>query len=175
MKNKIFFIVLFSLVLSCTSKDKDEANNTTTQNVTPPTKTNDTGNIAPAPPVLASPIWKIEPSDDGLYYETTKADEVDTTLVLTPELIANTLNSKWPNIQLVFVKQNKDTVFVSIPNSEYLTQRMGSSGSETYLVNAIYNFTEIKGVKYLNLDFAEGDHLMPGTFSREGFKVKAKK
>lgn len=79
------------------------------------------------------------------------------------------INGEDSNIQLEYVKTSGDTVFLKIPDAEYLTQRMGSSGPTMYLAGVVYNFTEIPGIKYVNLDFEEGDHAQPGTYSRENF------
>lgn len=79
------------------------------------------------------------------------------------------INGEDSNIQLEYVKTSGDTIFLKIPDAEYLTQRMGSSGPTMYLAGVVYNFTEIPGIKYVNLDFEEGDHAQPGTYSRENF------
>jgi hypothetical protein len=47
---------------------------------------------------------------------------------------------------------------------------MGSTGPTMFLSSAVYNLTEIPGIRYVNFDFEEGDHASPGTFSRESFK-----
>ena len=80
------------------------------------------------------------------------------------------MNNNWPHVQLEIVKTSGDTLFIKIPQSTYLTQQMGSSGSITYLAEAVYNLTEIPGIHYVNFDFEEGDHAQPGTFNRDSFK-----
>ncbi len=89
---------------------------------------------------------------------------------LNAQELINDLNAAWENIQLIFTKISSDTIYVSIPNSEYLTQRMGSTGPATFLAPATFTLTELKGIKYVNYDFEEGEHMSPGTFSREDFK-----
>jgi hypothetical protein len=79
-------------------------------------------------------------------------------------------NATYPNVQLVFVKTSGDTLFVKIPSSTILTQQMGTSGASTYMASAVYNLTEIPGIHFVNLDFEEGDHASPGTYSRDSFK-----
>jgi len=73
-------------------------------------------------------------------------------------------------VQLAFVKTSGDTVYLKIPDPMYLTQQMGSSGPTIYLAQAVYSLTEVPGIKYVNLDFEEGDHASPGTFNRDSFK-----
>lgn len=96
--------------------------------------------------------------------ENTGPDSISTGAVL------GYINKTNPNIQLQLLKQSNDTLFVKIPDAEHLTQRMGSTGPTMYFANAVYNFTEIPGIKYVNFDFDEGDHASPATYSRESFK-----
>lgn len=83
--------------------------------------------------------------------------------------VTNYINGEDSNIKLEYVKTSGDTIFLKIPDAEYLTQRMGSSGPTMYLAGVVYNFTELPGIKYVNLDFEEGDHAQPGTYTRENF------
>ncbi len=80
------------------------------------------------------------------------------------------INAVWEGIKLEFRRISNDTLYVAIPQSDYLTQQMGSSGSSEYMASATFNLTEISGIRYVNYDFREGDHLSPGTFSRANFK-----
>lgn len=89
---------------------------------------------------------------------------------LKPEDIIQTVNEAWQDVKMVFRKISHDTLYVAIPQSEFLTGRMGSSGATEYLVSATYNLTEIKNIRYVNYDFKEGDHLTPGTYTRNDFK-----
>jgi hypothetical protein len=89
---------------------------------------------------------------------------------LAPIDIINDINGAWENIKLQFEKTSNDTIYVSIPNSVHLTERMGSSGAAGYIASATYSLTELKGIRFVNYKFKEGDHLAPGTYSRESFK-----
>lgn len=89
---------------------------------------------------------------------------------LTSNSVIGFLNKNNPNIQLELLRQSNDTVYIKIPDAEHLTQRMGSTGPTMYFANAVYNLTEIPGVKYVNFDFDEGDHASPATFNRDSFK-----
>jgi Sporulation and spore germination len=89
---------------------------------------------------------------------------------LSPAAVIKYLNTTNSNVQLVFVKIAGDTAYLKIPDPMYLTQQMGSTGPTLYLSQVIYNLTEIPGVKYVNLDFEEGDHASPGTYNRDSFK-----
>ena len=73
-------------------------------------------------------------------------------------------------VQLVFIKSSGDTVYLKIPDATYLTQQMGSTGPRLFLSGLVYTLTSLPGINYVNLDFEEGDHAGPGTYSRESFK-----
>lgn len=88
---------------------------------------------------------------------------------LTAGNVINDINAVWENVQLVFSKVSHDTLYVFIPDSDFLTQQMGSAGAEAYIASVTYNLTELKGIKFINYDFEAGDHLSPGVFSRKDF------
>jgi hypothetical protein len=89
---------------------------------------------------------------------------------LNPATMINDLNAAWDDIKLVLVKVSGDTLYVSIPDSEYLGQQMGSAGAQSYMASTTYNLTELKGIKYITYDMQPGDHASPGTFSRKSFE-----
>ncbi len=89
---------------------------------------------------------------------------------LTAEGLIADINAAWPEVQMVLRKVSNDTLYVAIPESDHLTQQMGSSGSADYMATVTYSLTELKGIRYVNYDFKGGDHLGPGVFSRESFK-----
>jgi len=79
------------------------------------------------------------------------------------------INKTWPRVQIKYIKTSHDTAFISIPESEVLTQQMGSAGAESFMVSTVYSFTEIKGIKYVSLDFEFGDHANPGVYNRNSW------
>lgn len=89
---------------------------------------------------------------------------------LTATALINDLNAAWENVKLVLVKTSNDTLYVSIPDSEFLGQQMGSAGAQAYMASTTYNLTELKGIKYVNYNMQAGDHVSPGTFSRKSFE-----
>ncbi|RYF84325.1 MAG: hypothetical protein EON98_09525 [Chitinophagaceae bacterium] len=76
----------------------------------------------------------------------------------------------YPNIRLEKVKQSNDTLYTQIKNANYLTEQMGSAGSEQYIAQAVLNLTSAPGVKYVRIDFEVGSHAMPDVWSKENFK-----
>jgi len=89
---------------------------------------------------------------------------------LSPAAVVSYLNKLDSTEQLVLVKISNDTAYLKIPDAMHLTQQMGSTGAQLYLAQVVYNMTEIPGIKFVNLDFEEGDHAAPGTYTRESFK-----
>ena len=79
------------------------------------------------------------------------------------------LNSQYENILLEKVALRKDTLHLKISNSEYLTNQMGSSGPNQYIAQAVINLVSVPGVKYVHIDYKEGSHAAPGTWSRKNF------
>ena len=72
-----------------------------------------------------------------------------------------------PKVKLIKVENG--AAFVQIINAEYLTQRMGSSGAQDYLASATYTLTENRQIKKVNFIFEEGDHAVPGVYTRQTF------
>jgi hypothetical protein len=73
-----------------------------------------------------------------------------------------------PKVKLLYVKNS--IASVEVINAEYLTQRMGSSGAQAYLASVTFTLTENPQIKKVKLIFEEGDHAMPGTYTRQDFK-----
>jgi len=83
--------------------------------------------------------------------------------------VTNLGNATSGKIYLDFNKISHDTIYVKIKESTFLTENIGTTGAMLYLAGVVYNLTELKKVKYVNLDFEEGDHASPGVYSRDAF------
>lgn len=86
------------------------------------------------------------------------------------EEITNELNKSFSDIPLQFVKTSHDTAFMKIPDSKRLANEIGSTGAYNYMATVVYNLTEMKNIKFVSFDFIEGDHAVPGIYTREDFK-----
>jgi len=75
---------------------------------------------------------------------------------------------------LVFQKISKNTAYIKIVNDFYLTQQMGTTGADAFLAKATFTLTEYEGVDSVYFIFEEGDHAIPGKYSREDFKERWK-
>jgi hypothetical protein len=169
MMSKLFIAVFISIVLllSCNSGNREK-------NVSPDVETTDTifeSATAPAGDSTLyvknkSLLWQV---DDAkvLKLQKPKVSGIDT---MSAENLIRLINNNYDSIHLDYIKTSHDTIYVHIPRSEMLTESIGSTGAEIYMASTTYSLTELKGVKYVNYDFEEGDHASPGVFSRDDFK-----
>ncbi len=88
---------------------------------------------------------------------------------LTAPQLLGMLNELYPEVPLRLEREGHDTLFINIPNSKFLTGQMGSSGAEGYLAEVVYNLTELNGINFVHLQFKQGNHASPGTYSRTDF------
>ena len=84
--------------------------------------------------------------------------------------VIRVLNEKYQDIKLDLINARTDTIQVKIDDARKLTQGMGTTGAEAYLAELTFSFTELKGVNAVKVDFEEGDHAMPGVYTRRDFK-----
>ncbi len=125
------------------------------------------GNNDAEPEVLPATeisLWKADLDSGLLRMEKEIVPGLDT---ITTESVVSYMNGV--NFKLEYIKTSGDTLYLRIPDATYLTQQMGSSGAEAYLAELVYNCTEIPGIRFVTLDFEEGDHAQPGTYRRESF------
>jgi len=83
---------------------------------------------------------------------------------LTQALVAN-----YPEITPKIERISNDTLYLRIADAQYLTQQMGSSGAQMYLMEATYAYTELPNIHVVHFSFAEGDHALPGNYKRDSF------
>lgn len=151
---KLFYILTVTVIISCNNSADKNANETVT---------NDTLAFG-------------ENAGDTLYFWNVNNEQNTRTKVYTEEVdnpnvlaIINGLNMVYPDILLQFNNVSNDTLNVIIPQSEKLTQQMGTSGAAQYFATACVNLFETHGINYIHFDFTAGDHAKPGTFSRQQF------
>lgn len=113
-------------------------------------------------------LWEIEFQEDG-GKEKLKAPKDSVLSTLTAAQLVQALNTSYPDVQLQFNTISHDTMYVSIPNSTYMSNQMGSTGAYNYMATAVFNLTELKNIQYIRFDFEEGSHAGPGVFSRSDF------
>lgn len=115
-----------------------------------------------------SMIWSVQPQK-GEKEKLTAPENAKLDTFSSVSLIGM-INENFPDIHLDFVKTSHDTIYVKIPNSNRLTNELGNTGADNYLASATYTLTELKNIKYVNIDMKPGDHAEPGVYSRDDFK-----
>ncbi|MHB1180085.1 MAG: hypothetical protein ACYCZO_17375, partial [Daejeonella sp.] len=83
--------------------------------------------------------------------------------------IVDALNVIHPHIKFLWVEQIGSKAFVKINDASYLTQGSGTEGARAYLAEVTYSLTELKGIAAVDFSFEEGDHAVPGTYTRADF------
>ena len=170
MKNKIllFAIILFSFGCNSSTNETKESEETVNQEVI---DSSDEGTEEPALSVTNKPsLWTVEYEDNTKTEKLKKPEDINAGSLSATDLI-NALNVTFADVQLQYVKTSNDTIFVKIPDSERLTQQMGSTGAYNYMASTVFNLTELNHIKYVKFDFQGGDHASPGVFTREDYKL----
>ena len=142
------------------SADMDTTGELTSQDTLPEAAIGETIVVAGSPFIL----WLVD-SDSN----TKKRNPEFKHEYLHVDTVIRGLNEMYPNVRLDKVKISGDTVFTRIVDSEYLGERMGSSGAEQYLAEVIINLTSVSGIQFVKIDFEEGSHASPGTWSARDF------
>lgn len=158
MKNKLWIIGIIFLI-SCNNDAPSDKENTEDTILT--------GDAALFPPERLPWVSDFDTIRNEFYLKQQRKINPDS---LTAENLINDLNAAWENVKLVLLKTSNDTLYVSIPDSEFLGQQMGSAGAQAYMASTTYNLTELKNIKYVNYTMEAGDHASPGTYSRESFE-----
>jgi hypothetical protein len=165
MKTKLFLPSLMLLIIGCNTAQQDDR-------ATDDTK--EKSEIASESSVVydsSEEIWQQEYNQQTEEFELKQIRPVDND-TLTGEALEKIINTSWPRVQIKFIRTSNDTAFISIPDSEVLTQQMGTAGAESFMISTTYSFTELKGIHYVAFDFEEGDHGIPGVYHRNSWKMR---
>lgn len=111
-------------------------------------------------------LWHVTDSN-GLKIEKPDVEGIDT---MSAQHVIQLVNNNYDSIHLDLVKISNDTIYIHIPNSEMLTERIGSTGAEMFMASTTFSLTAVRGIHFVNYDFAEGEHAAPGVFDRNDFK-----
>jgi hypothetical protein len=158
-------ILLLLALFSCENNAEKGAVIDSTEDMN--TAANDTAALSPELPLASRDqyyIWEVD-SDQKTKRKNPQAGQeiynIDSLLI--------GLNEKYPQIRLEKKTIGHDTLYAEIKDAQYLTERMGSTGSEQYIAQAVLNLTAVQGINYVRIDFAEGSHASPDVWSRKSF------
>lgn len=156
-------LALFMLItLSCQNESQKSATEETQGG--DPASTIAEGMEAPLPALPYVAVF----NEESELLEAEKNPEFNQTL-LSVDAMTQALRTNYPEIALEVNRVSNDTLFVQIADASYLTQQMGSSGAQIYILEATYAYTELPDITVVHFDFAEGDHAIPGNYSRGNF------
>lgn len=111
-------------------------------------------------------IWTYDCMQDSIFYNSHRYTDK-----INQDFLINLLNTKFENkVHIEFTKLSGDTVYINIPDSNYLTQQMGTCGAQEFMMSTTFTLTELEGIRFVNFDFEFGDHAMPGTYSRAYYR-----
>jgi len=158
MQTKILSLVLFILISGCNRPKQDDK-------LIADTKETSDSSVLYDP---AEAIWIYDYNVENDEFEITQLRPVDNDTLRAASL-EKIINASWPRVQVKFIRVSNDTAYIAIPDSKVLTQQMGSSGAESFMITTTYHFTELKGIKYVSFYFEEGDHAMPGVYNRNSW------
>ena len=99
-----------------------------------------------------------------------KKDTLIPDSAMTVQRIINGLNEKYPEVQLVFLKQSGDTLYTNVPNGEYLGNQMGSAGASAWFADATINLTSVRGINYVSFAMDMFSHAGSTTIGRDDYK-----
>ena len=161
-----FFALIICTIISCSSNDNKEqvVTKEVTDTVNAPVSGDTNRTI-----VNRSMIWKV--TLDSADKEKLRAPQQEASLdTFTSSHLVELLNQNFPDIKLYLKKISHDTIYVKIPDSKRLTNELGNTGAQNYLAAATFTLTELKNVRFVNIDMEPGDHAEPGVYSRDDFK-----
>lgn len=160
MKYGCFFLICMMLLASCTREEKQPSSSDVSDSLSL--------DSAAGSKQLDSLPWNTS------FNETTQRLQLDHRPAdmtgVSYQQVIDLLNKKYPGIRMEYVRMQGDTIITRIADATQLTQNIGTSGAESYLAEATFSLTELPAVKAVSIQFQEGDHAMPGTFTRASFK-----
>jgi hypothetical protein len=170
MRSSTAIICFFLLVTACNSPNGENAAVKRTDSTSANTSKADSTVLKPTMVYDGSvALWKYDHDTVINDFRLVKLRRFNKD-TLTVKGVESIVNKSWPNVQVKYVRTSGDTIFLSIPASTILTQQMGSSGAEQFMITTTYSFTELPAIRYVSYDFEEGDHASPGIYSREQWK-----
>lgn len=167
MRSSLILIVLLASCSNHSTKtvSTDTANQQTITNTASTTDSNDTSINTPLTDGTDLYVWQV-----NFENKTKTKNPRFKNLYLTVDTIIKGLNILYPKIQLDKVKVSGDTLYTAINDSYYLGESIGTYGANAYIADAVINLTSVKNIDFVKIDFEEGSHISPGTWSKKDFR-----
>ena len=163
----IFLLTVIFFISACNSNQEDTVKNPAPLEVTDSVTTIVNNPDSMRTIINRSMIWTVQP---GANKDKLKAPDSTQIKNYSYSQLIDLLNTNYPDIKMDFDKISHDTIFVSIPESQRLTNQIGDTGAENFLASATYTLTEMPNIHFVNIKMKSGDHAEPGVYSRDDFK-----
>lgn len=160
----VVLVVVASISSSCRNETADTASEDTTDSVFNESTEMPTAIPTPAPALPYTAVFN--ENTDQLDARPNADFDRDQ---LTIDTLTQLLMLAYPQIKPEITRVSNDTVYIQIADAGYLTQQMGSSGAAMYLLEATYAYTELPAIQVVHFGFQEGDHAIPGAYTRQDF------
>jgi hypothetical protein len=85
------------------------------------------------------------------------------------EPLLNGINKTYSEVKLIADHVSGDTLYVSIPEADWIANRSGNSFADQYFSFAALNLLELKGIKHVYFSLKTGSHAEPHTWSNTDF------
>ena len=158
-------LLLLLALLSCENNANNKAATDSTENINPAAA--DTAALGPELPVTDRRLyflWEVDADQ-----KTKRKNQQAKQAYYNVDTLITGLNEQYPQIRLEKKRLSNDTLYTGIKDAQYLTEQMGSTGSEQYIAQAVLNLTAVPGINYVRIDFPEGSHASPDVWSRKSF------
>lgn len=150
MRYFLFLIVVF-LCLKCNNASENEKD------------------ISPTPVEYAIPdsilVWNVDAEAMVMKKDSNIHDSI-----ITISRVINGLNQKYPQVNLLLLKQGRDTLYVEVPDATYLGEQMGSAGSTAWFDDVVINLTSIPGINYVSFRMETHSHAQSAIISRKKYE-----
>ncbi len=85
------------------------------------------------------------------------------------EPLLNGINKTYGEVKLQLDHTTADTLYVTIPDADWISNRAGNTFADQYFSFAALNLLELKGIRHVSFLFKTGSHAEPGTWSNSDF------
>ena len=128
---------------------------------------NDDKEISETEYALSDTILAWETNADSMIM---KRDSTVPDSAITIKRIINGLNEKYPEVHIEVIKQSGDTIYIEVPDGEYLGNQMGSAVSSAWFADAVINLTSVAGINYVSFKMNMYSHASGGVISKDEYK-----
>jgi hypothetical protein len=87
----------------------------------------------------------------------------------TTQMLIEILNKRKVKSKIEYKDLLKDTIVISVFESEYLSEQMGTTGAHCFLGETVFTLTENPIINFVRIEMEAGSHATPGIYNRSNF------